>query len=103
MIILAPGEVLEVTLSPIAKEMLRRQRLADAREADPTLADTWDGSTTQPDIDSHEFPIDESCIDCCDLSTGDSTFPIAASCGNKGCDHINPDCRCCGDCIECNE
>jgi hypothetical protein len=82
MIILAPGEVLEVTLSPIAEEMLRRQRLADAREADPTLADTWDGSTTQPNYDK---------------------FPIEESCGSNNCDHINPDCRCCGDCIACNE
>lgn len=46
--------------TPVANELARRQRLAEDRENDPTLQDVWDGETTQPDIDSHDFPIVET-------------------------------------------
>jgi hypothetical protein len=43
--------------TPVTNELARRQRLAEDRENDPTLQDVWNGETTQPDIDSHDFPI----------------------------------------------
>lgn len=70
----------------IAEEMRRRQCLADEREADVNTADLWQGSTTQPDIDSHEFPIHDGCGVFCD-----------------GC-YLRADgeCTCCGDCYDCD-
>lgn len=44
--------------SPIEKDMFIRQRRAEERENDPTLEDVWDGSTTQPDLDSHQFDLE---------------------------------------------
>ena len=70
-------------MSDIAAEMARRQKLADDRDADPTLADTWQGSTTQSDIDSHQFSIEEGC---------------GVFCGG---DCESEWCNCCGDCCDC--
>jgi len=83
-IILAPGEVLEVELS-VADELARRQRLADERAAHPDTEALWDGSTTQPDIDSHEFPIEEGCGVFCN-----GCYLMAEG-----------ECNCCGDCCDC--
>ncbi len=57
-------------MSDVAKEMARRARIAEDREADPTLEGVWDGNSTQPDMDSHQGCIAEvidepcGCDDC---------------------------------------